>query len=219
MFKIDTNKYNAFLFDLNGTMVNDMPYHVIAWHKVILALGGNLTLDQMKHECYGKGEEMLERIFPGRFSRTERNSISEAKESNYRAEFLPELKCIEGLDQLLHQAYQQQIKLSIGSAANNLNIDFVVDNLDLRKYFHAIVSGDMVAKSKPHPETFLTCANALAVAPSQCLVFEDTPQGVACAANAGMEAIVLTTTHPVSDFVNFSNIIHFATDYYAFDLS
>jgi beta-phosphoglucomutase len=218
MFKIDTQKYNAFLFDLNGTMVNDMPYHVIAWHKVILALGGNLTLDQMKHECYGKGEEMLERIFPGKYALTERISISEAKEAKYRADFLPDLKWIVGLDQFLHQAFQRQIKLSIGSAANTLNIDFVVDNLNLRKYFHSIVSGDMVTKSKPHPETFLNCAHTLQIAPTQCLVFEDTPQGVACAANANMEVVVLTTTHPKSDFEHFSNIIHFVSNYNELEL-
>jgi HAD superfamily hydrolase (TIGR01509 family) len=219
MFKIDTNKYKAFLFDLNGTMIHDMPYHVNAWHKVILALGGNLTHDQMKHECYGKGEEMLERIFPGKYTQQERIAISEAKEAKYRIDYLPELKLIEGLAELLMRANQYQIKLGIGSAANNLNIDFVVDNLNIRALMQAIISGEMVSESKPHPETFLKCADLLAIPIPQCLVFEDTPKGVACAANAGMETIVLTTTHPISDFENFSNIIHFASDYKAIDLS
>ncbi len=219
MTKIDTQKYKAFLFDLNGTMIHDMPYHVSAWHKVIQSLGGVLSEEAMKQECYGKGEEMLERIFPGKFSVQERIEISEAKEAKYRTDFLPELKLIEGLDQLLLNAFNQEIKLGIGSAANNLNIDFVVDNLKIRQYMHAIISGEMVQKSKPHPETFLNCAGALSIPAIQCLVFEDTPKGVACAANAGMDVVVLTTTHPKSDFEDFSNIIHFATDYKSIELS
>jgi HAD superfamily hydrolase (TIGR01509 family) len=118
------------------------------------------------------------------------------------------LKLIEGLPELLKQAHHDQIKLGIGSAANNLNIDFVVDNLNIRALMQAIISGEMVSASKPHPETFLKCADLLAIPIPQCLVFEDTPKGVACAANAGMDVIVLTTTHPKSDFEDYSNIIH-----------
>lgn len=213
MLKINTEKYKAFLFDLNGTMIHDMPYHVNAWHRVIQTLGGTLSESEMKDQCYGKGEEMLERIFPGKYSKEERINISEAKEAKYRLDFLPNLKLIQGLDELLTHANQHQIKLGIGSAANNLNIDFVVDNLNLRSLIQAIISGDMVSESKPHPETFLKCAELLAVPVKQCLVFEDTPKGVACAENAGMDVVVLTTTHPKSDFEYFRNIIHFAEDY------
>jgi beta-phosphoglucomutase len=219
MFKIDTTKYKAFLFDLNGTMIHDMPYHVNAWHKVILELGGTLSESEMKDQCYGKGEEMLERIFPGKYTQQERIAISEAKEAKYRIDYLPELKLIEGLAELLMRANQYQIKLGIGSAANNLNIDFVVDNLNIRALMKVMISGEMVSESKPHPETFLKCANLLAIPIPQCLVFEDTPKGVACAANAGMDVIVLTTTHPKSDFEDFSNIIHFAEDYKEIELS
>ena len=213
MLKINTEKYKAFLFDLNGTMIHDMPYHVTAWHRVIQTLGGTLSEAEMKEQCYGKGEEMLERIFPGKYSKEERINISEAKEEKYRLDFLPELKLIEGLAELLKHANQYQIKLGIGSAANNLNIDFVVDNLNLRSLMQVIISGDMVLESKPHPETFLKCAELLAIPAKQCLVFEDTPKGVACAENAGMDVVVLTTTHPKSDFEGFRNIIHFADNY------
>jgi beta-phosphoglucomutase-like phosphatase (HAD superfamily) len=103
--------------------------------------------------------------------------------------------------------------MGIGSAANNLNIDFVLDNLNIRKYMQAIISGEMVTKSKPHPETFLSCAAQLKIPADCCLVFEDTPKGVDCAASAGMNAVVLTTTHPIADFESFTNIIHFTNDY------
>ena len=58
-------KAKAFLFDLNGTMINDMPYHIKAWHKILNDLGAGISMERMKDECYGKNNELLERIFPG----------------------------------------------------------------------------------------------------------------------------------------------------------
>lgn len=52
---------------MNGTMVDDMQYHVIAWHKIVNEMGANLSLEEVKEQCYGKNEELLERIFPGGF--------------------------------------------------------------------------------------------------------------------------------------------------------
>ena len=82
----------GFLFDLNGTMVNDMPYHTQAWHHKIIALGGELTLQEMKYQCYGKNDELLERVFPGRFTLEEKIKIGNDKEAIYRIEFKPSLK-------------------------------------------------------------------------------------------------------------------------------
>ena len=53
--------YKAFLFDLNGTMINDMPYHIKAWHRILTNIGANISLERMKQECYGKNEELIER--------------------------------------------------------------------------------------------------------------------------------------------------------------
>ena len=71
--------------------------------------------------------------------------------------------------------------MAIGSAAIPFNIDFILDQLDIRKYFKAIVSAEDVGISKPHPETFLKAARLINVDPSLCLVFEDAPKGVEAA--------------------------------------
>ncbi|HZX57537.1 MAG TPA: HAD family phosphatase, partial [Mucilaginibacter sp.] len=62
----------AFLFDLNGTMIDDMDFHIKAWHGILNELGANISMARMKEECYGKNDELLERIFPGRFTEEEK---------------------------------------------------------------------------------------------------------------------------------------------------
>lgn len=205
----------AFLFDLNGTMVNDMQYHLEAWFGIINDdLKTNLPREDVKKEMYGKNEEVLIRVFgEGKFSVERMNEISKEKERRYQKEYLPHLKLIDGLDEFLREAKSRQIKMAIASAAIQSNIDFVIDNLNIKDVFDAIVSADDVEKSKPDPETFLKAANALHAAPKDCIVFEDAPKGVEAASNAGMRVVALTTMHEKEDFKQYANIIAFAKDY------
>jgi beta-phosphoglucomutase len=207
----------GFLFDLNGTMINDMPYHIDAWHKKLLELGSNITLEETKHQCYGKNDELLERVFPGKFSIEEKIKIGNDKEAIYRIDFRPLLKLIDGLADFLAKASEKNIKMAIGSAAIDDNINFVIDNLAIRHYFVAIVSANKVERSKPHPETFLKCAEQLGLHPNECVVFEDTPKGVECALNAGMKTIVILGEHSKEEFTRYTNVIKCIRNYQEID--
>ena len=205
----------GFIFDLNGTMINDMEYHTRAWHAIInFELHKELSYEAVKQEMYGKNQEVLERVFgKERFTKAEMDTLSLDKEKRYQEAYRPELALIPGLDNFLVQAKQKGIVMAIGSAAINFNIDFVLDGLQIRNYFDAIVSADDVVASKPDPETCLKCAEKLSLSPSACIVFEDAPKGVESALNAGMKCIVLTTTHEVDEFSAYSNILGFIKDY------
>ncbi len=205
----------AFIFDLNGTMINDMEYHTKAWQRLLNdELGGCFTWDEIKQQMYGKNPEVLVRMFgPNRFTLEEMNSLSLEKERQYQREFLPHLKLSPGLAEFLESAYQKKIPMAIGSAAIPFNIDFVLDNLNIRHYFKTIVSADDVLLSKPHPETYLKVAAQLQVPPTDCIMFEDVPKGADAAANAGMEVVVITSTHEQREFAYLQNVLHFADDF------
>ena len=205
----------AFIFDLNGTMINDMPYHTKAWQTLLNEqLGGSFTWEEVKKQMYGKNPEVLVRMFgPDRFTTEEMNDLSYKKEEKYQQEFLPHLALLPGLHEFLEAAYQRGIPMAIGSAAIPFNIDYVLDNLNIRHYFKAIVSADDVILSKPHPETFLKAAQLLGAMPGDCIVFEDVPKGVEAAANAGMKAVVITTTHEQHEFEKLTNVLHYSTDF------
>jgi beta-phosphoglucomutase len=205
----------ALIFDMNGTMINDMEYHTKAWQRIFNEdLGGNYSWDEVKNHMYGKNAEVLERVFgPHRFTDSEKQELSFAKEKRYQEEYLPQLALLPGLAEFLEQAFQLNIRMAIASAAIPFNIDFVLDNLNIRHYFKAIVSADDVLLSKPHPETFLKAAEQLHVDPVRCMVFEDVPKGAEAALNAGMPAVVLTTTHQQDEFAHLNHILHFSNDF------
>ena len=149
---------------------------------------------------FGKNHDLLDRVFPGRFSMEEKDRMSIEKERQYQQEFRPHLKLLNGLAIFLEQAKANNIKMAIGSAAIMFNIDFVLDGLNIHHYFDAIVSADDVTYSKPNPEIFLKCADRLGVAYENCIVFEDAPKGVEAAPNAGMKSVVLTTMDTPDEF-------------------
>jgi beta-phosphoglucomutase family hydrolase len=205
----------AFIFDLNGTMIDDMQFHVKAWYHVLNDdLGADMSWDEVKSHMYGKNAELLIRVFgKDKFSPAEMNTISIEKEKRYQQEYKPHLRLIPGLLQFLQKAYEQNIPMAIGSAAIMFNIDFVLDNLNIRHYFKTIVSADDVSYSKPDPETYTKAARQLGVDPAHCLVFEDAPKGVEAALNAGMKSVVLTLLHEKHEFEKYPNVIKYIENY------
>jgi beta-phosphoglucomutase len=204
----------AFLFDLNGTMINDMQYHIDAWHVILNEMGANLTLEETAQQCYGTSHDMFERIFPGKYTKLQINGITMKKEHDYQRKYFPHLKLIEGLPKFLEEAKKQNIKMAIGSAALMFNIDFVLDNLKIRHYFDAIVSAEDVTKSKPDGETYEKCAAALGVKSYECIVFEDVPKGVESALNADALCVVIEGKHHTKEeFDQFSNVICYAKNF------
>ena len=205
----------ALIFDLNGTMINDMEFHIRAWTEILNAdLKAGLSPEQVKSQMYGKNSELMVRVFgEGRFSQDEMEFWSVEKEKRYQQAYRPHLQLIKGLDQFLGKVQEVKIPMAIGSAAIPFNIDFILDHLKIRKYFNAIVSADDVKISKPHPETFLKAAALLNTEPAACLVFEDAPKGVEAAGQAGIPCVILTTMHNRNEFPEPDGVLKFIKDY------
>lgn len=205
----------AFIFDLNGTMINDMEFHIRAWTYILNEeLKAGLTYDQVRSQMYGKNSELFIRVFgQGKMTNDQMEFWSMEKEKRYQQSYRSHLQLINGLDEFLKRAHELNIPMGIGSAAIPFNIDFVLDQLGIRKYFSAIVSAEDVEVSKPDPETFLKAARLLNTAPADCLVFEDAPKGVEAARNAGIPCVVLTTLHDRNEFPLTDHVIAFIKDY------
>lgn len=208
------SEYKAFIFDMNGTMIDDMQFHEEAWYRVLVnQLHAGLTRQQVKSHMYGKNDELFERIFgPGKFSKNEMDTIALQKEIQYQRDFLPHLKLIKGLDALLKKAMAANIQLAIGTAAIPFNVDYVLDNLGIRQYFPVIITANDIAVSKPNPDVFLKAAGQLGVEPNQCVVFEDSPKGIEAARRAGMMAVGITSYHS-ADELKADNVLFVIDDY------
>ncbi|MCC6723614.1 MAG: HAD-IA family hydrolase [Saprospiraceae bacterium] len=207
------------IFDMDGTMVDNMMVHHRAWQRKLAELGLDLSIDEVKENIHGINEEILERIFGDRFTVEERRRISWEKEAAYREIFLPELRLVNGLQDFLEKAKAAGIPMAIGTAAPTENVDFVMDNLNLRPYFTGVFDAKSVTKGKPDPEIFHVAAAAMGLTTAECLIFEDSVTGAEAARRAGAKAVIVTTTHSREEFAHFNHIVRFVEDYEGLDLT
>ena len=201
------------IFDLDGTMVDNMMIHHQAWQRKLASLGLHMTIEEVMEEIHGINEEIVLRLFGDRFSQQERSRISWEKEHEYRKIFRNQLQLIEGLPGFLNHVKKASIPMAIGTAAPPENVDFVLDNLNIRQYFSSVLHSRNVSRGKPDPQIFIRSAKNIGVPIEECLVFEDSVIGAQTALNAGCPAVVITTTHKEEEFAHFPHILKFIKDY------
>lgn len=203
----------AFIFDMDGTIIDNVPFHQQAWHDFLSSLGIAMTEAELERHNHGTIGEVLRRICGAHLTDAEVLELGERKESRYRELYRPHLQLIVGLRPFLEEAKRLDIPMALATSGAAPNIDFVLDGLEIRSYFQACVGGDEVEFGKPHPETFLKAAQRLQYAPAHCLVFEDTLSGIAAAQQAGMKAIAITTTLPAQAFAELSTVQEVVADF------
>lgn len=209
-----TTAPRAFVFDMDGTIVDNMAFHTDSWLRFFALRGQVLDADEFFRATAGRqGREIMRSYLGGHLTDDELALLDHEKESLYRELYAPHRKAVDGFDALIAQAKANGVKLAVGTAAPPANVEFTLDGLDLRRHFDAIVGALDVARGKPHPDVFLKAAELCGVAPEHCIVFEDAPLGVEAARRAGMKCVVLTTTLPASAFTGFDNVIAIVRDF------
>lgn len=206
------------IFDMDGTMVDNMMVHHRAWQKQLAALGREMSIDKIKETIHGVNEEIVEKLFGNQYSAAQRQRISQEKEQAYREIFKNQLRLVPGLQALFDQLQEARVPLAIGTAAPPENVDFVLDNLNIRHLFGSVLHSMNVTKGKPHPEVFLRSAENLGVPIEECLVFEDSVVGAETALNAGCPVIIINTTHSPEEFRHFPHVVKFIDNYQGLDL-
>lgn len=191
-----TNGKRAFIFDMDGTLVDNMRFHSQAWLALFESLDIHLDADEFQRRTAGKTNPEILRKFTGRdLTNGEIQTLSDRKENFYRDIYRPHLKATPGLLPFLEKARELNIPMGVATAAGQENIAFVLQGLMLGVFFSAIVGAEDIQKGKPDPEIFIKSANKLNIHPENCIVFEDSLFGIEAAQRAGMRAVFITTSH------------------------
>lgn len=192
----------ALLFDLDGTLVNNMMVHHRAWQQKLKELGLDYSLDRVKEEIHGVNLEILQGLFGDRYTLAEYKQFAWDKEAAYRDIFAADFEAniVPGALDFIRQAHAVGIPMAIGTAGPKENAEFVVENLGIGNLMGHLVHSGMVSKGKPDPEVFQQGADVLGVDLKDCIIFEDSVTGAKAANNAGCPVVVLTTTHHPPEF-------------------
>lgn len=194
-------RVRALLFDLDGVVVDNMRAHEDAWREFFARRGIPMDHDDFFRNTSGMPtRDVLAYFFKRAVAPEEAAALAEVKETIYRDRYRPAMKPAAGLVELLEAARAAGLKLGVGTGSMPDNVNFVLDGLDLRRRFDAVVTAAEVTRGKPDPQTFLLLAEKLGVEPADCLVFEDSLLGEKAARAGGMGLVAITTSHGAHEF-------------------
>ena len=185
--KLPDGPFKAYLFDCDGTIVDSMPLHYVAWKKVLSEWGCEFDEELF----YSWGGMPVAEIIAALNVRSGLampvDEVMRRKEAMYY-EILPQLK---GVPEVLEhiELRHGQIPFAVVSGGNRNSVVASLMSLNILDKFETLVCAGDYRMSKPHPEPFLIAAERLGVKPEDCLVFEDTEMGIQAATAAGMASV------------------------------
>lgn len=185
----------AFLFDMDGVIVESTDLHTRAWEIYLTRHG--INPDGVMGRMLGKRNDQIVRIFWGdSLDAAEADRHGADKEQLYREMMEPvfEEHVVGGVREFMAAARRSGVPCALATNAEPKNVDFVLGRAGLRGHLSAIVDGHQVERPKPDPEVFLKAAARLRVDTRNCVVFEDSPGGMSAARAAGARVVALLTT-------------------------
>ena len=189
-------KTAAFIFDMDGTMIDSMPWHAKSWVEFTRRHGVEIETAELLRRTTGRtGVECMCEVFGREVEGEEALALIAEKEAIYRALFTPVFTEVAGFRQFAGEAMTRGLKVGVGTAGDRHNIAFALSHLKMKPVPHAVVGGDEGLPGKPEPAIFLEAAQRLGVEPEACIVFEDAPFGIEAARRAGMRAVAVCTSH------------------------
>jgi len=194
------NQPRAVLWDMDGTLIDSMPYHVEAWHELLEPLGYHFAPEQLLKTFGLRNEEIVRDHLKLDLPYAELQRLIEEKEEHYRALVRERgLSLLPGAQRWLAYLKANDWQQAIVSSAPRLNMDAVLQSSDLGAYMDTIVCSEDVDRGKPYSDPFLLAADRLGVLLENCIVVEDAPAGLEGARRAGMKTIGVLNTHKTLD--------------------
>ena len=208
----------AFIFDLDGIIVDTAKYHFKSWKIISKNLGFELSKTQNELLKGLSREKSLDRILSwGGISvdRFEKKKYLEKKNELYKGFIsnLSQMDILPGVNKLLDFATIKDIPIALGSASKNAHQ--ILEKLRIKNKFKVIIDGNLTSKSKPHPEVFLKGAKMLGVNPKEVIVFEDSIAGVKAANKAKMVSVAICTSGKIENAkYNFNSLDHIPLEFF-----
>ena len=183
------------IFDMDGTIVDSLPYHYEAW-KIFFNENKVENFSEKLNEYKGGGTlDLMRTVYGNQYSKKELKKMSEDKEKIFRKIYKGEIKQILGFKKFLDELKSKDIMVGLASNAIRKNVSMIINELEIYDYFDSIICGDEVNNGKPNPEMFNESIDRFNINKNDCLIFEDSIEGVEGAINSGIKAIGVTSSY------------------------
>ena len=182
------------IFDMDGTMVDSLPYHHEAW-KIFFNENKVENFSEKLKDYKGGGTlDLMKAVYGDRYSLKELKKMSDEKEIIFRRIYKGNVKPIKGFKKFLIDVKSRNILVGLASNAIRKNVSLIIKELEIYNDFDSIICGDEVDNGKPNPEMFNKTIDRFKINKNECLIFEDSLEGIIAANNSGINVIGITSS-------------------------
>jgi beta-phosphoglucomutase len=193
---LSNNETRAVLWDMDGTLIDSMPQHWLAWQDVLRQINRTVEHGVWNQTVGMRNSEIIPLLFPD-MTPADMAYVDQAKEVRYRERIEQDgIELLPGVAEWIQRFQIAGWKQAVASSAPPENVATIAHVLHLNGTFAAMICGTDVPRGKPDPDIFLAAAQRLNVLPQHCLVIEDAATGIEAAHRSGMKAIGVLNTHP-----------------------
>ena len=206
------------IFDMDGTIVDSLPFHHEAWRIFFEENKIEDFSEKLKKYKGGGTLDLVKAVYGDIYSLEELKKMSDDKEVIFREIYKGNIVPIYGFIEFLEELKSKNILVGLASNAIKLNVDLTLMELGIYDQFNSIISGDEVNYGKPNPEMFNKTVNNFNINKANCLIFEDSLEGVQAANNADIKVIGVTSSNS-SDILKNAGCIESIEDYIGYSLN
>ncbi len=199
----------AVLFDMDGVIVDTEPLHHKAYFLMFDTFGIDVSAEMYAGFAGASTKKVCQTLKDQFILHASVEEMIEEKRKNFKILFDedPEFDLIPGVLNLIQHYYENNISLVLASSASHQTIEWVFEKFNLEPYFLAKISGADLPESKPHPEIFLQAARLSGKPKENCMVIEDSTNGVIAANRAGIFCAGFQSPHTEKQDISTANII------------
>jgi len=198
--------FQAVIFDMDGVIVDSMPYHFISWYEALLPLGIRVSCFDVYSREGERWEKTLKELLSSHGIKPVKktlNRIFSRRQKIFKKYFRRFI--FKGVREFLACLKEQGFMLGLVTGTPGKEIRKILDP-GMLGLFDVVIAGDQVKHGKPHPEPYLRACRALKLDPADCAVIENAPLGILSAKGAGMFCIALTTSLP-SQYLKAADVV------------
>lgn len=189
VIQLPKQNFRGYIFDCDGTLADSMPVHLLAWNQALSKVGKSMPEDLFYLWGGKTTHHIVENLNETLGWDLDVSETSRQKENCY-LDSLSQIRPIHAVVDLVH-AFYGKASLAVASGGYRKMVMATLENLGIVQFFDTIVCAEDYQRGKPAPDPFLVAAQRMGIAPKDCLVFEDSPPGIAAAQAAGMEYVLV----------------------------
>ena len=182
------------IFDMDGTIVDSLPYHYRAWETFFEENKVENFSEKLKDYKGGGTLDLMTAVYGDKYSRKELKIMTDDKEIIFRKIYKNNVLPIKGFMEIFELIKSKKILVGLASNAIRKNVKMILSELKIYEKFDSIICGDEVKKGKPDPEMFNETVDRFNLKKEECLIFEDSVEGVTAAANSRVDVVGITSS-------------------------